>query len=353
MKNIVIIFILVILVSCSNEKDADALDTSVIPSSKLQSEKMLLDEPPLLPKGCCLRDSFLIVFEPKLKDGFLSFYSLSNGKLIKRYGRIGQGKGDFQNPRFIFNEYVLQSSSELLIGDYNKLCYLNIDSVVYSSSRYDSEKKIDLLNNFLSYNYVLELSDSLFIFNMTNQGQLLYHDRYSEENTWKSYYEKLSPLKGATDFCYTSQIYDAYYTANKDVIVIAYKNIKQIDVVTKKSGKLKKRILMDDYLHNVDKMQLTNKANINLESNALLYFTYAFPLKNFFYVLCWNDTKENIKKGVAKSMIYKFDWSGNLHHIYNLDRPVSYFCINDEMNIIYAIGSSESLEIEMFYYKIN
>lgn len=353
MKNIVIIFILAILVSCSNEKDADVLDTSVIPSSKLQSEKMLLDEPPLLPKGCCLRDSFLIVFEPKLKDGFLSFYSLNNGKLIKRFGRIGQGNGDFQNPRFIFNEHVLQTPSELLIGDYNKLCCLNIDSIIYSSSRYDGEKKIDLLHNFLSYNYVMELSDSLFIFNMTNQGQLLYHDRCSEENTWKSYFKKLSNLKEANDFCYTSQIYDAYYTANKDIIVIAYKNIKQIDIVTKKTGKLKKRILMDDYLYNIDKMQLINKSNIKFDPNALLYFTYAFPLKNFFYVLCWNDTKENIKKGIAKSMIYKFDWSGNLHHIYNLDRPVSYFCINNEMNMIYAIGSSESLEIEMFYYKIN
>lgn len=347
-KLLVFLILLVALVSCKHSNES-VLSTKEVETVNLKAEEFVLNEMLLFPKGCCIRDSFIVVFEPKLKDGFLAVYSLNSGRLLRRYGKKGESPTDFHNPRFILDETLLNTSSELLIGDSDALYSLKIDSIV-SDSSYIHHLQMKLPREIMPYNYILSVSDSTLVANTTSEKQLMYYKRLSKEKTLKNVYRRIDKLVGVDEFCCTTQIYDAYYAANKDNIIIAYKNWKQIDLVSL-DGNLKKRICFDDYQHNIDKITVENKSNIRIGDDAILFFTYVFTTEDHFYALCWNDTKKNIKQGVAKSEIYKFDWKGNLLNILQLDKAVSYFCIDDKTGIIYAIGTEPDLDFRLYKYQ--
>ena len=79
-----------------------------------------------------------------------------------------------------------------------------------------------------------------------------------------------------------------------------------------------------------------------------MFFSFIYPTNDYFYALCWNNTRTNIKQGSAKTSIYKFNWEGELKDIFQLDKAISYFCI-DSSNILYAIGVSEdNLDLNIY-----
>ena len=121
-----------------------------------------------------------------------------------------------------------------------------------------------------------------------------------------------------------------------------------IDIISK-SGDLVKQIYFPNYDMNNSKMSFNG--NLIIEEDSKRFFTYVYPDEDSFYALCWNDTKENIKYGKAKPLIYKFDWEGNLNQIYQLNQCISYFCVSD--NQLYAIGIREDdLELCLFEGKL-
>ena len=88
--------------SCTEKKEVLTLEHVKV--SKLQLEETPFDIPSLFPKGCCIKDSFLVIFDPKDKDGFLYIYNKEKKTLLNKYGIIGEGPNDFKNPRFLFND---------------------------------------------------------------------------------------------------------------------------------------------------------------------------------------------------------------------------------------------------------
>ena len=181
-----LLVLMVLLVSCTKDKNA-IVNLDKIPIREIHLEKMNLEDAPLFPRGCCLVDSSLVLFDSKDKDGFLSIYNLE-GQLLGKYGTKGNGPNDFVQPKFISNGKFITANRNMHIGD-------------------------------------------------------------------------------------------------------------------------------------------------------------------SYYFLCWDDTRENIKAGKAKTKIYKTDSSGNIQEIMQLDKSVSYFCLNQSH--LYAIGiSEENLDLEVYYADI-
>ena len=48
-----------------------------------------------------LEDSILVVYEPKMKDGFLSAFNINTSHLISTFASIGESPEEFINPRII------------------------------------------------------------------------------------------------------------------------------------------------------------------------------------------------------------------------------------------------------------
>lgn len=332
-----------IAVSCKDAKEVISIEQ--VPESNISLLKAKLDLETLFPKECCVRDSFLVLFDPKDRDGFLHVYNKNNGAFLAKYGIKGGGPNDFVNPRPIFNNNIYTQDRGILIGDVDAAYLLDIDSVVHHGSM-PKTAAIKIADDLRLYNYLLHHSDSLLVVNQTRDYQLTFYDKQSKTLKQENYFDKNRISKNASDFCNVMQVYDAYYSSNNEIIAIAYKNWKQVDIISL-NGELLKRLYLPDFDFNVDKMSFRDGAFV-LSEDAQMYFSYIYPTSDCFYALCWESTRMNIKKGLATPSIYKFSWSGELKHIYHLDKAVSYFCIDS--NNLYAVGVSleDDLDLSVF-----
>lgn len=171
---------------------------------------------------------------------------------------------------------------------------------------------------------------------------------------FKDYFDKEDRLDNISQFSYVSVIYDAYYTSdNKDVIAIAYKNLKKIDLISIPTGKLLKSIEFPGFDKNLNKIKRIDNLNIEIEE-GVLYYTFVYPTEEKFYALCWDSTRDKIRKGEAVPMIHVFDWEGNLLEILQPDIPISYFCVDKFLNKLYAVGQDkESLDLQIYRFNIH
>lgn len=333
----------IIAISCKDSKEV--INLTQIPESSISLQKSELDFQTLFPKEGCVRDSFLILFDPKDKDGFLHIYNKNDGTFLTKYGTKGEGPNDFINPRPMFNKNIRTSDKEIQIGDVDAVYCLDIESMIH---HIDEPKKIAIKipDELRLYNYVLHNSDSLLIVNQTRDYQLTFYNKQNTSLELKNYFNMNRVSKEASNFCNVMQVYDAYYSSNNRTIAIAYKNWKQIDLISL-NGELIKQLYFPNFNSNANEMSFKN-GSFELSENAQMYFSYIFPEKDYFYALCWEDTRANIKKGLATPSIYKINWDGEVKHIYHLDKEISYFCI--DFNKLYAVGvsSKDDLDLNLF-----
>lgn len=331
---------------CSCEKQKNIIKSSSIVKKQLVSSVIKFDKTLMFPKGISVSDSLIIIYEPKLKDGFISVYDLKSSKLITRFGSYGDAPRDFHEVRFLQNTF-LHDKNDIIIGDDRGLYAINIDSILLGKIL--KRKIVNVTKEIIGYNYILSYNDPI-VFNQTGNSQLTYYDPVSGKKEGKNYYKKNDKLKELDDFIYSSQLYDACYASNGKYIAIAYKNFKSVDFITL-SGKLFNSCLFEDFDSNISKVKSIDAYNISIE-NGLVYYTSLYPTKDKLYALCWNADKKSIKNGIVKSEIHTFNWKGELLSIYELDKPVSYFCINDSENKIYAIGLNSNLDFEALEYNL-
>lgn len=338
-------FFLIFFISCSNkDTKKEILNLSDIKYKNIYSEEIIFDEMPMFPKGCSVVDSFLILFEPKLNDGFLSLYSLTSNKLIKRYGKIGNGPCEFITPRFFPN---YQSDKKyLLVGDNKYLYNLNIDSILVGYNNCENSILNFIPAKLKGYNYILKFTDSIIIANITGESQLTFFDLKNDKSFSKNYFSKLNALGNISNFCYSTQVYDAYYSSYNGKIIIAYKYFKSIDIIAENGDKLKS-IYFPNFDVNISKIKKINEMNVEIK-DALYFYTFVYPTEKYFYCLCWNATPKEINENKAIPEIHIFNWDGNLKTVLKPDRPISYFCIYN--NVIYAIGMSSDFDLKIYKY---
>lgn len=349
MKASQIIIVLIVLFSCTRtSNDTQLISVDDIESIDIKSTEIHLDEMPMFPKGCKVIDSVLILFEPKLRDGFISLYSLNNNNLIKRFGKIGNGPCDFIDPRFFPNYQFENNERSILIGDSRYLYKLNIDSIISGYNKCESSILSYVPAEMKGYNYILDITDTHITANITSDAQVSKFDLSNNKKETRSFYSKFSGIN-INDFSYATQLYDGYYTSFNDKIIIAYKNLKQIDLISPTSNSIK-NIRFTNYNVNLDKMKEIDDFNIRFEDNALYFYSYVFCTNSYFYALYWNATKAEIKENKAIPHIQMFNSNGELVKILKPDIAISYFCVDEKKSLIYAIGMSSEEELKIYSF---
>lgn len=330
--------ILFILLSSCNEREIVNMDG--VKRTEVQLTPLELENEPLFPKGCFVLDSILVLYDGKDKENFL--YAYKDGQIFSKFGQRGEGADEFINPRFIckgINKSLIQ------IGDETGIYSLDLNALIQGTPKQEL-LALELPEELRLYNYLLRIDKDNIIVNQTGEKQLTFYNRHTKSAERKEYFERSSSFSNASDLCYAMQIFDAHYNAGEESIVIAYKNRKQIDLVSF-DGEMIKRIYFPNYDYNIPKMHIEEN-NLKYDVNARLFFSFVYTEDDYFYALCQNDTRNNIKSGKCRTQIYKLDWEGNVKEVYSLDKCISYFCIND--SILYAVGIDEvDLELNVFY----
>ena len=292
----------------------------------------------LFPRNCfLLQDSILAVYEPKNHEGFVQFYNEKSFEHLGSFGNIGEGPDDYVSPTIII-DFSKAIKGRFTVGDVRKLCMVDIDSVL-TKDDYKGRIYAELPQSLRLYNSLLFYSDTLIIVNQTGEYQLTYWRGDSEKVIRSNFFRRNEDL-AVLDLNLTTQVYSASYASNHERIAIAYRNWKQIDILSF-NGEVINRLRFADDLYNQDKLEVQGSSgNVSLAPNGHIFFTKLLSNAEHLFAICWDATKADIKSGIAKSKVYQLDWSGNLIHTYAFDKAISGICLQGN-RIKYAIGISQ------------
>ncbi len=351
MNNLIIFLsvFLVFLASCNNQthnlmslKDstivANTIDDSKIVTERVELNKLELDDYPLCPIRCCMLDSLLIVQEDWIKNKENVFKVYYQNKLYTQFGMIGKGPNDFLAPTLFSNSYLCKDS--LIISDFDKINSVFIHSNGYSKNTFSLPASLHHSNKFFQNN------DSCIIFNRQGDYQLEYFNKKTDTLIGYNYYTKPSTVSDIPDMFCTTQLYQGAFSSNQQYIVIAYRNLKCIDIISMRDMTLSKRIYFNDY--DINSFYIAHGNNIMFEDNTTYFFTYVLAQNSYFYALCWDKTKIDVKNASVDSKMYKITYDGEVEKIYEFNQPIGSFVIID--NTIIAIGLDHN-ERESLLYK--
>lgn len=339
MRNIVIFTFILVLGACSSRRESafdDFADEKEFEVSKIEIEPCRLDVEPLCPFSCCIFDSLLVVFESPsmIKSNFVKFYH--NEKLISEFGQIGNGPKDFVSPTLASRGKV--QSGALYISDLSGYCELSFSpgSKDINLRHLPVPDGFDLVNNVLSY------SDSAIIAAQTGEYQLHCFNTRCNTIAGFNYFDKSGSLSDVPDFCLAMEMYKSASSANDKFAVLAYNNLKIIDIVSIPDMTLYKRLHFKDF--DCNSFRIGKGGDIYFDSCSKIFFTYVAAYKDSFYALCWDSSENELMKG-ASCKIYQIDYEGNVLRQYLFDNAISSFTIcNDEIwAIVFDYGKQEKI----------
>lgn len=334
--------------SCNsgNNNVVEYVNDDVVEVKDVELHKLNLDVKPLVPTALCFVDSFLVVCENgnKLKTNFISVYS--GNTLLKKFGQLGRGPVDMIAPMYLSDGkcekryFTVASASSIMKFDVEYL--VSNDSLICITENLPEE--VSLCNGML-YD-----SDTLSIMNCTGDNQITFFDKRTNESKGYSSFDNEFLSNGSvTNFIYNIQVFPAVSGCNNGNILIAYTMQKSLDVVSF-DGNLKKRIRFNNYDSNKSKIRLDagngSLVNVFYDEDATYYFSSSCVTNDAFYALC----QEEYKSSTSRTILYKFDWNGNLLMKYRFNTVFMRAVINN--GTIYSIAKSDEGEYEVVYAEL-
>lgn len=321
--------------SCNDNGKVDVayIDDKNIENKQIELHELDLDIQPMVLVSLCFVDSFMIVCEDdnKLKTDFISVYNES--KLLKKFGQLGSGPADMVTPMYLSEgkcekQYLaVSSASSIMKFDIEYL--ISNDSLVCLNE--DVPEKIRLCNALL-YD-----SDTLAICNCTGENQITFYDKRNGEMKGYSFFdEDFFSNEKITNFICNMQVFPSVCGSNGHNILVAYTMQKSLDIVSA-NGNLVKRIHFNDYDHNRNKFRMVdsgNLTNVIYDENVTYYFCSSCVTDEAFYAIC----QEEYSQSEPRSIVYKFDWDGNLLLKYCLNRVIRTAVVHD--GVIYSISQT-------------
>lgn len=275
-------------------------------------------------------DSLLIIKNRSEQHLFMA-YSLPDFQLIKTFGKLGKGPGEFQFPRIVNDEsgknlcFVHELANDKLFALSRELELKDMPVPLKETSKMISDKQLHGIssNAFL---YVESVKQGKAIFKMevtddTTQVDLLKNLAFSEDHkNWAAY---------IGDFGANAKIMRAVY---------AYKYFKRLIFLDLESGESRSIYFKEKNDAN------TGDAKTMMAPDRLTHYWGMSANDNYVYVLYSGRTPIDVTKELQKSSGYifveQYDWNGNPIRKFKLDNW-GYFCVNKPENKIYLVSTSD------------
>ncbi len=344
LKNIGLCFIASWIVSCSNTDNNKILQSSSIPTTDVKTSDTPYSQSTMFPQDALLlSDSILVVYEPKLEDGFICVYNDKTHDQIAQFGSLGPAPDQFINPRPLFDGIL--SADKFFVADLKGI--YAFDAFNDYSNRVKGDFIEQIPEDFKLYNYLLANNDSVMVCSQTGPHQLSIYNKTTKAVGYRDFFPNNTDI-ATNDLVKNMNVYEASYTCSENLVAAAYHNWKQIDIYDLSTGEVT-NVRFDDYLYNKDMIRYdTNKQIIDIADDAKIYFTQIKSTKNYIYALCWDNIKSVIGKAQVTPTVYQIDWQGNAIAKYKFDRPIANFCIYND-TIKYAIGILEDGEMHILH----
>lgn len=339
---IVIIALIITMTVCScSRKEKPVIEDNSYPIVNAQLKSVEFDDKIMMPTNLILlEDSILVVYEPKMKDGFLSAFNTNTSHLISTFSTIGESPEEFMNPRIL---NALSTHDTFYVGDAQKIMSYNATSILTDEIK--GARILSVPQEMRHYNNILSLSDSLIVYTQTGEYPISLYDISNDKLKFTSYFPSIDWTEG-TPHIKNMEVFANCMTSDGRNIAIAYHNWNTISIVTPE-GDVIKELFFPEWDFNKEKMKIEpSTGNLTLDSSCKIFFTQIRSNSKYIFALGWSETKDSIKNGEASSYIYVIDWEGNVVQKITFDRSVSTFCVNDNtIPYVIAVGDDGELHV--------
>lgn len=345
--NLLILAFIALLGSCS-KKTENMIQEKLPPITLLSDRDTIIMFDDKFPVWMDIKDSLLVIINRNDSSVF-NLIDIKSKKILKEFGRYGQGPEDFIDPDFIVNNATINSEkNNLLLIDVNSnkimsLQLLDIDNIKFDLiSKFPPKifpaSNININDNLIVGRKVAHSDDMLFIYNRKND--------YLNE---VSFFPVIKGLDGMNK---------SYYLAvnvgmNKTKIVTAFYKMDIINFYDIKGERLKTITFTNNSIPKVDA-----KNNIFDFRNGYIGYSQIYPTEEFVYLkrnkvkyLFGNEYEEPEEK--KESYIIKLDWEGNtIANYYFPNVNFGSFCVSSDNKNLYVIVNETSDDLEKDYYNI-
>ena len=345
---IVIIALIITMTVCScSRKEKPVIEDNSYPIVNAQLKSVEFDDKIMMPTNLILlEDSILVVYEPKMKDGFLSVFNTNTSRLISTFASIGESPEEFINPRIL---NALSTHDSFYVGDAKKIMRYNSSS--FHTDDIKGSRILSVPQEMKYYNNILTLSDSLIVYTQTGEYPISLYDIPTEKLNFTGYFPSIEWTEG-TPYIKNMEVFANCMTSDGKNVAIAYHNWNTISIVSPQ-GNVIKELFFPEWDFNKEKMKIEpTTGNLSLDPSCKVFFTQIRSNSKYIFALGWSDIKDNIKTGVASSYVYVIDWEGNVLKKITFDKSVSSFCVNDD-TIPYVIAMGDDGELHVYECSIS
>ena len=290
------------------------------PALEINTELLAIkDTIPFAPESIWVEDTLLII-KTQHKTGFLRLYSLSSGELVKSYGAIGRGPGEYLYPKVFMN-----AKGEYIIADRLKFGIVHIDQMLlqenYKAKMYYVEKGLSAVN------FISMLSDNnTVIFNSgSDENQLCFMKLDDMKIEPYNHYPIIQGVK-ITNFIASTNIFRSSMSRNDDYVYAAYIHYPIIDIISIEDKTVKRS--MHPLTPSANRVTMIDPINAVID-NKFIFYLASYVINSGFYTLYFGDSEDNIENLRTMPEILKYDLSGDLLVRYKLNRLVYDFCIDE------------------------
>jgi hypothetical protein len=348
MKRLYIIFYLTLLIPifiCCNDR-SKSKNEILIDNGKNEKEIKMLEGTNIVindnyidMKGAIMeysKNKNILVFrnaEYNNNKSYYLIYSIDNNKIIKEFGKKGQGPNELIHPSMIVNnEYDNKFGYLVDFGNY-KLYDIDNDYNLIYNHKIEWAENLNVLDLF-------PINDSTFIALTHNSKNGLYINIVSNNNIKQLY--DLSILSSVNFFyAYTGTLQINF---KLERMMYAYKFFNEIHIFDFNGNNIKKIIGKD---------KNRNKGNGTEEwldnPNTSMYYMRSYSTDKYIYLL-YAEERTLSEPFKEYTIIDQYDWEGNFINKYKLDKSYGILCVDDETKIFYYLTSDEDDPLYIYKY---
>lgn len=279
-----------------------------------------------------VKDTFLMVANLNSGNMFMVF-SLPDFKLIRSFGKLGKGPGEYQFPKLVPAEgdeclcYVYESANNHLFSLKKDLTFSELPFKL-------SDPQI---NRSINDKQVYSFSSTSFVYaESVKGGKAIFESSIQNDSVQTNLIYNLSFSKGYKSWA--SYIGDFGANVGKERMVYAYKYFKRIAFIDTKNQKSRTLVFDSGEAKKGDALSVMSPQNIT-------HYWGMSAQKEFVYVLYSGRSPVDVQKEWGKKQYYifveKYDWNGNPIARYKLDNW-GYFCVDEKRQKLYLASVNEA-----------
>lgn len=279
-----------------------------------------------------VKDTFLMVANLNSGNMFMVF-SIPNLKLIKSFGKMGKGPGEFQFPKLVPAEgdeclcYIYESANNHLFSLQKDM---TISELPFKLADAQTQRSI---NDKQVYSF----SPTEFVYaESVKGGKAIFNFSIQNDTVQNDLIYNLSFSKGYKSWA--SCIGDFGANSEKQRMIYAYKYFKRLVFIDTKNQKSRTLVFDSGEAKKGDALSVMSPQNIT-------HYWGMSAQKEYVYVLYSGRSPVDVQKEWRKKQYYiyveKYDWNGNPIAKYKLNNW-GYFCVDEKHQKLYLASVNDA-----------